>query len=162
MCAIHRPALDNCVLNSLGEGDHLLTYPSLTQPGMRNKLSVRINTTAQTSGGTRGLAAYTLLSAAASDVDNKKHKKNPFDARYVQLCLSDFAQVRLCAQTRLSVLCMPNSEHASVLQPEQAHREQDIHNSAIDDVADNLHVRVEVSSIFMRRLTRWRGCCRSV
>ena len=61
--------------------------------GMKNKLSVRINTTAQTTGGTRGLAAYTLLSAAASDVDHKKHKKNPFDERYIQLCLSKFVQV---------------------------------------------------------------------
>lgn len=60
---------------------------------MKNKLSVRINTTAQTTGGTQGLAAYTLLSAAASDVDNKKHKKNPFDERYIQLCLSKFVQV---------------------------------------------------------------------
>lgn len=76
---------------------------------MRSKLSVRINTTAQTSGGTTALAAYTLMSAAASDVDNKKHKKNPFDARYVQLCLSDFAQV--CALCRaMSALSMPSTE----------------------------------------------------
>ena len=66
---------------------------------MKNKLSVRINTTAQTSGGSTGLAAYTLLSSAASDVDSKKHKKNPFDARYVQLCLSDFAQVSIVHPT---------------------------------------------------------------
>lgn len=69
---------------------------------MKNKLSVRINTTAQTSGGSKRLAAYTLLSSAASDVDSKKHKKNPFDSRYVQLCLSDFAQVTTVVQQSCS------------------------------------------------------------
>lgn len=32
------------------------------------------------------------------------------------------------------------------VQPEQAHREQGEQNSAVDDVAESLHVRVEVSS----------------
>ena len=64
---------------------------------MKDKLSVRINSAPpakHTDGGGSRVVAYTLLSSAASDVDSKKHKKNPFAARYVQLCLSDFAEVR--------------------------------------------------------------------
>ena len=63
---------------------------------MKPALSVRINSkpiNAQAAGRKQGAAAYALLSAAASDVDSKKHKKNPFHERYLQLCLTDFAQV---------------------------------------------------------------------
>lgn len=61
---------------------------------MKTNLSVRINSkSAQGVGGQHGAAAYALLSAAATDVDSKKHKKNPFHERYVQLCLTEFGQV---------------------------------------------------------------------
>ncbi len=63
---------------------------------MKSNLSVRINSKsagAQGVGRQHGAAAYALLSAAATDVDSKKHKKNPFHERYVQLCLTEFGQV---------------------------------------------------------------------
>lgn len=63
---------------------------------MRTNLSVRINSRtapAQAGGRKQGAAEYALLSAAANDVDSKKHKKNPFHERYVQLCLTEFGQV---------------------------------------------------------------------
>ncbi len=63
---------------------------------MKSNLSVRINSKpagARGVGRQHGAAAYALLSAAATDVDSKKHKKNPFHERYVQLCLTEFGQV---------------------------------------------------------------------
>ncbi len=68
---------------------------------MKSKLSVRIESKAvgvRGVGRQHGAAAYALLSAAATDVDSKKHKKNPFHERYVQLCLTEFGQVgKRCA-----------------------------------------------------------------
>ncbi len=63
---------------------------------MKANLTVRINSKPPGSESGRrqhGAAAYALLSAAATDVDSKKHKKNPFHERYVQLCLTEFGQV---------------------------------------------------------------------
>lgn len=40
------------------------------------------------------------------------------------------------------------------MQPEQAHREQGEQSSAVDDVAESLHVRVEVSNSRLGRLSR--------
>ena len=51
------------------------------------------------------------------------------------------------ASDNFAALCMINKEHLSVLQPELAHTK---HTSAIDDVAENLHVRMEVSSILQQ------------
>lgn len=63
---------------------------------MKENLTVRINSkpsAAESGRRQHGAAAYALLSAAATDVDSKKHKKNPFHERYVQLCLTEFGQV---------------------------------------------------------------------
>ena len=60
-------------------------------------LSVKINSkpaASQAGGRKQGAAAYALLAAAATDVDSNKHKKNPFHERYVQLCLTEFPEVR--------------------------------------------------------------------
>ena len=54
------------------------------------------------------LAAYTLLSVAAG-VDKNKHKKNSFDARYVRLCLSDFAHVRVTLELLDLIIDLPRS-----------------------------------------------------
>ncbi len=63
---------------------------------MKANLTVRINSKpsgAESGRRQHGAAAYALLSAAATDVDSKKHRKNPFHERYVQLCLTEFGQV---------------------------------------------------------------------
>lgn len=52
-----------------------------------------------------------------------------------------------CASNKSAACCIISNEHLSVLQPEQAHRK---HTSALDDVAENLHVRMEVSSILQQ------------
>ena len=64
---------------------------------MERELAVRINSklpAASAAGQQKGAAAYALLSAASSDVDSKKHKKDPFNTRYVQLCLTGFSEVK--------------------------------------------------------------------
>ena len=66
---------------------------------MKSALAVRISSkpaSAQTDSRKPSAARYALLSAAATDVERKKHKKNPFDERYVELCLTSFAEVCNC------------------------------------------------------------------
>lgn len=63
---------------------------------MQSKLSVRISSkpcAARSAGQVPTAAKYALLAAAATDVERKKHKKNPFDDRYVELCLTSFTEV---------------------------------------------------------------------
>ena len=120
---------------------------------MKDKLSVRINSapSAKRANGRRSqVAAYTLLASAASDVDSKKHKKNPFDARYVQLCLSDFADVRShFVQSSMNWHCFAVPIDAFIhgtLQTDQVPTGQ--HSEATEGVSESLHVRVEVSCNF--------------
>ncbi|KAL0040994.1 hypothetical protein WJX77_001558 [Trebouxia sp. C0004] len=90
---------------------------------MKANLTVRINSKppgAQGGGRQHGAAAYALLSAAATDVDSKKHKKNPFHERYVQLCLTEFGQ------------------------GDKAQQENCSNGAVVDEVAENLHVRMEL------------------
>ena len=47
--------------------------------------------------------AQELLAATAEDVERKRHKKKPFDHRYLQLCLSEFDQVLTGVQ--ITTLC---------------------------------------------------------
>lgn len=42
--------------------------------------------------------ASEALEKALQDIDLKRHRRNPFDARYLKLCLSDFAEVALMSQ----------------------------------------------------------------
>ena len=37
------------------------------------------------------------LEAALEDIERKRHKKNPFDEKYVKLCHSDFKQSEVTA-----------------------------------------------------------------
>ncbi|KAA6424637.1 MAG: hypothetical protein FRX49_05305 [Trebouxia sp. A1-2] len=90
---------------------------------MKENLTVRINSkpsAAESGRRQHGAAAYALLSAAATDVDSKKHKKNPFHERYVQLCLTEFGQGVKAQQENCS------------------------NGAVVDEVAENLHVRMEL------------------
>lgn len=73
--------------------DHALTSRPI-YTSMRGGLAVRIDSRTEARGDKAShAAAYALLSAAVSDVDSKKHKKDPFNTRYVELCLTKFGQV---------------------------------------------------------------------
>lgn len=66
---------------------------------MKSALAVRINSKpsfTQSDSRKPSAARYALLSAAATDVERKQHKKNPFDERYVELCLTSFTEVCGC------------------------------------------------------------------
>ena len=118
---------------------------------MRGGLSVRINSkqnATRPGGGQHGAAAYALLSAASSDVDSKRHRKDPFNTRYVQLCLSDFGQVRFdCWAQRLRLFwlsCRTRLEQLVCTQTESIEQGDFTHDAAVAGVAENLHVRIEV------------------
>ena len=45
------------------------------------------------SGASSGSHAQELLAVTADDVERKRHKKNPFQNRYLEFCLSNFDEV---------------------------------------------------------------------
>ena len=47
------------------------------------------------------------LEKALQDIDSKRHKTNPFDERYLRLCLSAFAQARDSAWGKYDTRCYP-------------------------------------------------------
>lgn len=82
-------------------------------------------------------AAPPLLETTLDDVDRKRHKKQPFDPKYVSFCLSRMGN--------------PDGQPGGGTSSGQPMRSK---LQGVDTAASELHARMEVRDLMMRRNLR--------